>query len=208
MQRRARGHEEGWLLSYADLITNLLLFFVVLLSAANLSKGRMQQISKAISGEEQPQSLEAMQTELNKQIVEKHLEGVVQTAVHDEGLEISMNSGLVFGSGRADILETFEPTMASLLQVLQPYSGKYRFAVEGHTDSTPLSPGGMFRSNWDLSASRAIVVRDRLEATGVDKARIRVEGYADTKPLPDESLAGLSDEERKARLRRVVVRVY
>ena len=34
MQRRAKGHEEGWLLSYADLITNLLLFFVVLLTAA------------------------------------------------------------------------------------------------------------------------------------------------------------------------------
>ena len=50
MERRARGHEEAWLLSYADLITNLLLFFVVLLTAANLSKGRMQQIVKSISG--------------------------------------------------------------------------------------------------------------------------------------------------------------
>jgi len=46
MQRRSRGHEEGWLLSYADLITNLLLFFVVLLTAANLSKGKMQQITR------------------------------------------------------------------------------------------------------------------------------------------------------------------
>ena len=45
MQRRAMGHEDSWLLSYADLITNLLLFFVVLLTAAQLSKAKMQQIA-------------------------------------------------------------------------------------------------------------------------------------------------------------------
>ena len=54
MQRRRQGHEESWLLSYADLITNLLLFFVVLLTAANISKGRMQQIVKSLSGSESP----------------------------------------------------------------------------------------------------------------------------------------------------------
>lgn len=68
MERRARGHEDGWLLSYADLITNLLLFFVVLLTAANLSKGRMQQIVKSISGEESEQSLSAIRKEIDAEI--------------------------------------------------------------------------------------------------------------------------------------------
>ena len=51
MQRRKRNHEEGWLLSYAYLITNLLLFFVVLVSASNMSESKMQQIAKQVSGE-------------------------------------------------------------------------------------------------------------------------------------------------------------
>ena len=51
-------------------------------------------------------------------------------------------------------------------------------------------------------------VRGRLEDVGVEQGRIRVEGYADTVPLPEESLDGLSDAERLARHRRVVVRIY
>ena len=97
MQRRARGHEESWLLSYADLITNLLLFFVVLLSAAQLNKSRMQQIVKSISGAEQPASLESIRKEIDAQIAKKELQALVQTTLTAEGLELSLNSGLVFG---------------------------------------------------------------------------------------------------------------
>lgn len=208
MQRRGRGHEEGWLLSYADLITNLLLFFVVLLSAANLSKGKMQQIAKAISGKQSAASLESIQKEIDGQIAAKQLQDMVRSTMTEQGLEISLNSGLVFDSGRAKIRDEAETTLASMLQVLQPYSSQYNFAVEGHTDSIPIANGSVFPSNWELSSARAIVVRQRLEDIGIGKSRIRVEGYADTKPLPDEELAGLSPEARTARHRRVVVRIY
>jgi hypothetical protein len=43
---------------------------------------------------------------------------------------------------------------------------------------------------------------------GITRERIRVEGYADTIPLPETTLEGLSDEERLARHRRVIVRIY
>ncbi len=208
MQRRARGHEESWLLSYADLITNLLLFFIVLLTAANLNRSRMQQIAKSISGAESPASLESIRREIDARIVERNLQDMVSTQVGADGLELSLNSGLVFDSGKAQIRPELETTVAAMLQVLTPYSNKYAFAVEGHTDTTPLVNGAQFATNWELSSARAIVVRQRLEDVGVPKARIRVEGYADTKPLPEESLEGLSAEERLARHRRVVVRIY
>jgi len=207
MQRRKMGNEEGWLLSYADLITNLLLFFVVLLTAANLSKGRMQQIAKSISGQESPQSLEAIRKEIDAQIKAQQMEKLVATTQTEEGLELSLNSGLVFDSGRAQIRPELEQTINAMLKVLTPYSTKYTFAVEGHTDPTPIN-GGAFASNWELSSARAIVVRQRLEDVGIARSRVRVEGYADTKPLPEEQLMGLGPEERMARLRRVVVRVY
>jgi chemotaxis protein MotB len=208
MQRRKSGHEENWLMSYADLITNLLLFFVVLVTAANISKGKMQQITKAMSGQEQAASLESIKKEIDKKIEEQKLKEVVNTKLTDEGLELSLNSGVVFDIGKADIRTEFEPVLSAMLETLVPYSSKYGFAVEGHTDSTPIVPGGAFPSNWELASERAIVVRARLATLGVDPHRMRVEAYADTKPLPDSELAGLSQIERDARLRRVIVRMY
>jgi len=79
--------------------------------------------------------------------------------------------------------------------------------VDGHADRMPIrSP--RYASNWELSSARAIVVRQRLEEVGIDRKRIRVEGYAETKPLPEQLLKGLSEDERLARHRRVVVRIY
>ncbi len=208
MQRRAKRHEESWLLSYADLLTNLLLFFVVLLTAANLSRGRMQQIAKSISGAENPASLDSIRREIDSEISRQKLQDVVRTTVFDNGLEVSLNSGLVFDSGKATIRPELETTVGSMLKVLAPYSTKYSFAVEGHTDQTPIVSGGPFATNWELSSARAIVVRQRLEDAGIQRNRIRVEGYADTKPLSEDQLVGLTPEQRLARHRRVVVRIY
>lgn len=207
MQRRAKGHDESWLLSYADLITNLLLFFVVLLSAANLSKGKMQQIARSISGAESPTSLESIRKEIDKQIAEQNLQELVRTAVKDDGLELSLNSGMMFDSGQAVVRPEHEATIASMLQVLARYSKKYSFAVEGHTDTNPMISLA-YASNWELSAARAISLRQRLEKSGVPREHIRVEGYADTRPLPEAELKNLGPPERLARHRRVVVRMY
>lgn len=208
MQRRRNRSEDTWLISYADLFTNLLLFFVVLLMAANISTSKMQQIAKSMSGQEVPQSLESIKEEIDQRIRELAIEERVHTEVTTEGLKLSLDSGLVFASGEATIHPEMESVVASMLAVLEPYSERYHFAVEGHTDSVPVAPNGRYQSNWDLSALRAIAVRDRLEASGISRDRIRVEGYADTRPLPEEELVGLDPAERNARHRRVVLRVH
>tara|TARA_Y100001934_G_scaffold271937_1_gene359282 strand:- start:1342 stop:1968 length:627 start_codon:yes stop_codon:yes gene_type:complete len=208
MKRRVPNNEEGWLLSYADLITNLLIFFTMLLAAAQISTSKMQQISKELSGIDNPQSLASIQKQIDKRIQREGLRELIRTKLTDDGLELSLNSGVVFESGQGDIRPNLEAILDKMLQTLVPYSGKYHFAVEGHTDSTPVIEGGIYRSNWELSAIRANAVRGRLEVVGIGREQIRVEGYADTKPLPDEDLRGLSLDEQLARHRRVVVRIY
>ena len=208
MQRRSYVSDDGWLLSYADLITKLLIFFAMLLAAAEISRTRMQQIAEGITGIEAPASLSAIQQEIEEQIEREGLREMIRTDLDDDGLRLSLNSGLVFDSGSATIRNEQEPTVDRMLKTLVPYAGQYGFAVEGHTDSTPVISGGAYATNWELSADRANAVRSRLELVGVEQRRIRVEGYADTVPLPEESLAGLPPDERLARHRRVVVRIY
>ncbi|MBU0551867.1 flagellar motor protein MotB [Myxococcota bacterium] len=208
MERRTQDDNEGWLLSYADLITNLLIFFVMLLSAAEISQSKMQKIQQRLSGKASPTSLASIQKEVDAQIRAQNLEGLVTTELTDDGLKLSLNSGLVFDSGAALVKVDLEPVLASMLNTLVPYSKRYRFAVEGHTDDRPIAAGGRYASNWELSTARANAVRQRLEGVGVDAERVRVEGYADTRPLPEAALEGLSPEERLARHRRVIVRIY
>lgn len=208
MERRPNDDNESWLLSYADLITNLLIFFVMLLSAAEISQSKMQKIQQRLSGKSSPTSLSSIQEEVDAKIRAQNLEGMVTTELTDDGLKLSLNSGLVFDSGAALVKVDLEPVLASMLDTLVPYSKKYLFAVEGHTDDRPIAAGGRYRSNWELSTARANAVRQRLEGVGVPALRVRVEGYADTRPLPEETLRGLSPEERLARHRRVVVRIY
>lgn len=208
MQRRSYTSDEGWLLSYADLITNLLIFFAMLLAAAEISRTRMQQIAESLSGVEQPESLSSIKEEIDARIAREGLEELIRTTLDDDGLRLSLNSGLVFDSGRAAIRPEQQQNIDALLGTLVPYAGKYDFAVEGHTDSTPVAAGDIYASNWELSADRANAVRSRLEGVGIAQARIRVEGYADTVPLPEAELQGLSDADRLARHRRVVVRIH
>lgn len=206
MQRRTTGNEEGWLLSYADLITNLLIFFAMLLAAAHVSKTKMQQMAKEISGVEQPESLSSIQKKIEARIAAEGLQELVRTDLTDDGLKVSLNSGLVFDSGSAVIRGEQEPVLDQMLGTLVPYADRYAFAIEGHTDSQPFGNGT--RTNWDLSTDRANAVRTRLQTVGVDQDQIRVEGYADTIALPEDELAGLTEEQRLARHRRVVVRIY
>lgn len=208
MQRRVYSNEEGWLFSYADLITNLLVFFAMLLAAAQLSRTRMQQITQSISGVEQPASLSSIQDEIDEQIQREGLQDMIHTDLTEDGLKLSLNSGLVFDSGHAEIRAEQGPILDRMLQTLVPYADRYDFAVEGHTDSQPIVNGDAYATNWELSTGRANAVRSRLEAVGVEQGRIRVEGYADTEPLPEEALIGLDEDERLARHRRVVVRIY
>jgi chemotaxis protein MotB len=207
VQRRSYASDEGWLLSYADLITNLLIFFVMLLAAAQLSRTKMQEITRNLSGKEQPASLASIKEEIDAKIAEEGLQELIRTDLTDDGLKLSLNSGLVFDSGAAEIRPDQLSTVDQMLETLVPYADKYAFAVEGHTDSNPIL-SGIYKSNWELSADRANAVRSRLQQVGVEAKRIRVEGYADTIPLPDASLESLSELDRLARHRRVVVRIY
>jgi chemotaxis protein MotB len=101
---------------------------------------------------------------------------------------------------------TADPLQKVLSSVVK-YKSKYQYAVEGHTDETPMRSLDR-RDNWSLSSDRALQVRSRLEASGIEKDKIRVEAYADTRHLPPDELKGLSREDVLAKHRRVVIRIY
>lgn len=210
MKRRTRlkTGNEGWLTSYADLITNLLIFFMLILMASEVQMGKLDAIASSLSAKASPKSLAHAEKSLKQEITQQQLEDKVDVKLTSAGLELSFNSGLTFASGGAEILPQWIDPLKKVLGILKPYSDRYRFAVEGHTDETPFKNVSVFSSNWDLAAARALQVRQYLESVGIPRNIMRVEAYADTKKIDKNTLQGLSAEAVLAKHRRVIIRIY
>jgi chemotaxis protein MotB len=79
--------------------------------------------------------------------------------------------------GRA-ILDAVAPTLTGLSNVLR---------VEGHANHLPVTEGGPWPSNWELSGYRASAVLRYLASGGVPEPRMSATGYSSTRPLVPES---------------------
>jgi chemotaxis protein MotB len=205
---KTRTGNEAWLTAYADLITNLLIFFVLILSASQFQTGKLEKIMSALSsGAATQSSLSEAKKEIEKVLKDQGLEKQVSVQLGDDGLELSFESGVMFASGSAEILPTMSDPLQNVLRSIGKYQSKYRYAVEGHTDETPMRSDD-HKDNWNLSSDRALQVRNRLESSGISSRKIRVEAYADTRPLSADALKGLTRDEVLAKHRRVVIRIY
>jgi len=101
----------------------------------------------------------------------------------DQGdrIVIRFPDATAFESGSAALAPDFVPTLNRIASVLKATKGV--LLVSGHTDDTPISTT-RFRSNWDLSAARAVsVVHHLVEKASIPPARITAQGFADSRPL-------------------------
>lgn len=127
------------------------------------------------------------------------LDGVEVSRVA-EGISLRVQDQLLFPSATAGLTEGGTSLVGSLLETIQRYDGEVW--VEGHSDSQSINTPE-FSSNWALSSARAIAIVEALEAAGVEPERLRAVGFADTRPLEDNSSA-----EGRARNRRVEVVIH
>lgn len=112
--------------------------------------------------------------------------GAARFEIDERGLVVHIVADQVlFDAERADlrpegaiILDSIAPTLAGLPNQL---------AIEGHANHLPVTPGGPWPSNWELSAFRATTVVRYLAGDGVPQERMSANGYSSTRPLVPES---------------------
>lgn len=116
-----------------------------------------------------------------KEVLEQELtEGRLQLEQDRKRVIIRIEERGSFQSGSAVMTGDFEDMLFKISEVLSQLPGE--ITVEGHTDDIPINTP-RFNSNWDLSAARASSVANALLATGaVEDQRLKVQGYADTRP--------------------------
>lgn len=208
----AHAHDEPWLVSYADMMTLLFGFFVLMYSFAskNTSTSEFDAARKEISqffGKNYISESENVMKEV-KPILEKSL----LQANYDikevyNGLEITLRSGVLFEPGRAELVEAVRPTLFDLIKFLLTKKDSILIEVEGHTDSSPIVTD-KYPSNWELSGARASTVIRMFLEKGFPGSSIYGMNYADQKPIASEvDTHGQKNLNNQAKNRRVVIRI-
>jgi chemotaxis protein MotB len=226
--KKCKRGRPKWLVTYADMVTLLLCFFVLMLAFANTDAVKFKEVLGSVKdafgvqrdvfelgkegGMELPITLESSppKTEMQKQ----RLVNLLQTAVKEEGLEKNVLIALhrrgvkmeitelagsaMFEPGGTEILAESRRLLLKLIPIM--HDTVYKITVEGHSDNIPVkSP--LYPSNWELSSARAgSVVRFLIQTGNLDPRRFSAVGHADTQPLRDNDTP-----ENRARNRRVSI---
>lgn len=224
-----------WIVTFADLTTLMLTFFVLLLSFANMeivsfkkSMGSMQEafgsqkleagsnvlvrdegtLAHKLGIRKKPKVDPARRerNELAELIADTARRGGImdniQIFMGPDGLSVLVNDQALFGSGEAKLKKEILPFLKGIAQIMRSY--KFSVLVEGHTDNVPIKTK-TFPSNWELSTVRATTVLRKLIDYGVPTDRLAAVGYADRKPIRDNSSPKNRAENRRVEFKFVKV---
>jgi len=242
-------------MTFADLMTLLMCFFVLLLSFSEMDVAKFKQLSGSMKdafgvqsevevktipkgtsvvaqefspGKPEPTALNQIRQftiDSNRNTLdalERELKEIEETRDHARRLRLALKEEIEkgsvsiqtegmkvivhimenasFDSGFADIRPEFLPVLVKIAELIDNNSGEV--TISGHTDNVPIS-NERFRSNWELSTSRAVsVTHELLRTADISSENIIVTGHADTRPR-----ASNETPENRAKNRRVDVAI-
>jgi chemotaxis protein MotB len=221
------GAGRAWLLTFADLVTLILTFFVMLYAMQQVDSARWGHVADSLSrsldpnradsrtkpqaergavtlSPERAADLSYIETLLAEKARTVPLLAEIAIELYDDRLVLALPSDLLFARGSADIADKARTVLYELGPILGTIGNT--LAVEGHTDPDPPASDAVF-SNRALSLARALAVADALRALGYLRD-IAATGYGDSRFA---ELAAIEPRERRYALARrveVVVRPY
>lgn len=192
----------GWMVTYGDIMTLLLTFFVLLISYSTIREeafrralASFQEALGVLPNErslirfEQVPAVKMMPPIPAQEIIKRlrnsvysaGLKGKVSVEQEREGVRITIQSPILFDSGKADLRPEALPVLDELIKILRESPNEV--VVEGHTDNVPIHTPE-FPSNWELSTARAISVAKYLFQKGdLGAERFAVSGYGEYHPV-------------------------
>ncbi|MDH3392910.1 MAG: OmpA family protein [Desulfobulbaceae bacterium] len=201
----------AWMCTFADMMSLLLCFFVLLLSFANMDETKFEMVAGSLEqafgtqrerpllGDPAGQDMISMQfpgkpIDLTVQVkiiqsMEKEVkDGLIEVEEDENGVTLRVKESVAFDSGRAEIKPRFREILNKLGKLFVGMN--VDIEVGGHTDNMPLKKKGEYASNWGLSTSRAVnVVEYWVGKYKFAANRISAVGYADGHPLASNSTA-------------------
>jgi chemotaxis protein MotB len=205
-----------YLLTYSDMITLLLAFFVIIIASSTPDQALWEQMAEGLRSEVtgteiQKTPLAEIKADLDSILTTEREQDLVNIDLTNKEIVMTFNSSSLYISGGAELLPSGESIISKVSDALNGLSFyNFKVDIEGHTDNVPINTL-RFPSNWELSVARASEVVKFLVNQGYKPSNLKASGYADTQPLPD---APHTDEfgqdiiENRAKNRRIVLRIF
>lgn len=210
----AEHDESNWLVSYADMMTLLCGFFIMMFSMSTLDAPKYETVKEAVAhyfGGDYKSPNEDMTRFLTNVVQEAGVEAQAVVTGEPTGVAVTFHSTIFFDTLSANVtahgLAVLRRMMDAIAERQNMENKQYRIIVEGHTDGRPVL-SGPYPSNWELSGARASRVVRLFVERGFDPSKLIAIGYGDTRPrMPERTPAGTFDPQAVAQNRRVVLRI-
>jgi chemotaxis protein MotB len=199
---------DSWTTSYGDLMTNLLVFFVLMISASHVSALKFDRIKRAFQGATDKDKIAFVLESLEKQIDEADLGEAITIEADGNSIQISFHDRLLFDLGKSDVKDEGRVLLDKFSQSLTDLPDYARIAIEGYTDDNPVNTR-VYKSNWHLSALRSLSVLQILETREICRENCEIRGFGEYRPaVPNRDDAGRAIAVNQSENRRVVLRIY
>jgi chemotaxis protein MotB len=175
---------EAWIFTYGDMVTLLLVFFVLLFSFCKVDVEKFKSVAESfkptppgspffLAGQPSVLSEVARRVETSEVATEAYV------SIDRRGLVVSFRDSALFPEGSAELTFKARQTLTKFTQFL--FGLPNDVVVEGYTDNAPISTS-RFPSNWELSSARASAVARYFQSEGIKGPRIQVVGYGEFRP--------------------------
>ncbi len=205
--------DNAWLLTFADAMTLLLAFFVMLVSFSKVDMLTFEQVKAGIARDLGQRSITRpaaqLRAELDTLVDSLGVADAVRIDTFERGIVLELAANAFYQPGAAILRPEARPILESVADALRsPVYSKFKIAVEGHTDDNPIS-NDRFASNWELSAARATNVVRLFSDVDIPVHRMRAVAFAETQPkVPNRDATGNPLPESQAKNRRIIIRVH
>lgn len=214
-KRRLIAEEDGheWLVTFADAMTLLLAFFVMLVSFSKVDLVTFEQVQAGIARDLGQRTVARpaaqLRAQLEAMVDSLGVADAVRVDAFDRGIMLELAASTFFRRGSAEIRPESRTVLVRISEALAaPRYSQFKIAIEGHTDDS--SPQiARYASNWELSGARAATIVRLFADSEIPTRRMRAVAFADTMPkLPNRDGAGQALAENQSQNRRIVIRIH
>ena len=197
------GGVEPWMATFADMVTLLMVFFVLFYSVEKDNTEKFKSAIDMMVEEDGPDGLAKIMkvvdsTEIMQNL--KEMRDATKAAQAEESVEdriVLRVPGLnLFKKKSAKLTPAARPVLNEIVKIIKTKGKNHKIFIQGHTDDVPIHTA-KFESNWELSAVRATAVLRHFYDKGIDPEKLTATGYADTFPMvPNNTKEGRAKNAR------------